>query len=59
MKTLKSQLRLRPSYNELVKEITKEKYKHKNTRDVTHRNADYFRGSPLGTAYENKTVMFT
>ena len=30
MKTLKSQLRLRPSYNELIKEITKEEYKNNN-----------------------------
>ena len=27
MKPLTSQLRLRPSYNELIKEITKEEYK--------------------------------
>ena len=56
MKTLKSQLRLRPSYNELIKEITKEEYKHKNIRDVVDRNAYYFRDSALGTVYDNKTV---
>ena len=56
MKTLKSQLRLRPSYNELIKEITKEEYKNKNIRDVIDRNADYFRDSPLGTVYDNNTV---
>ena len=56
MKTLKSQLRLRPSYNELIKEITKEEYKNKNIRDVIDRNAYYFRDSPLGTVYENNTV---
>ena len=56
MKTLKSQLRLRPSYNELIKEITKEDYKNKNIRDVIDRNAYYFRDSPLGTVYDNNTV---
>ena len=56
MKTLNSQLRLRPSYSELIKEITKEEYKHKNTRDVIDRNAYYFRDSPLGTVYDNNTV---
>ena len=56
MKTLKSQLRLRPSYYELIKEITKEEYKHKNIRDVIDRNAYYFRDSPLGTVYDNNTV---
>ena len=56
MKTLKSQLRLRPSYNELIKEITKEEYKNKNIRDVIDRNAYYFRDSPLGTVYGNNTV---
>ena len=53
MKTLKSQLRLRPSYNELIKEITKEEFKNKNIRDVIDRNAYYFRDSPLGTVYDN------
>ena len=56
MKTLKSQLRLRPSYNELIKEITKEEYKNKNIRDVIDRNAYYLRDSPLGTVYDNNTV---
>ena len=56
MKTLKSQLRLRPSYNELIKEITKEEYNNKNIRDVVDRNAYYFRDSPLGTVYDNNTV---
>ena len=56
MKTLKSQLRLRPSYNELIKEITKEEHKNKNIRDVIDRNAYYFRDSPLGTVYDNNTV---
>ena len=56
MKTLKSQLRLRPSYNELIQEITKEEYKNKNIRDVIDRNAYYFRDSPLGTVYDNNTV---
>ena len=56
MKTLKSQLRLRPSYNELIKEITKEEYKNKNIRDVIDRNAYYFRDSPLGTVYDINTV---
>ena len=56
MKTLKSQLRLRPSYNELIKEITKEEYKNKSIRDVIDRNAYYFRDSPLGTVYDNNTV---
>ena len=56
MKTLKSQLRLRPSYNELIKEVTKEEYKNKNIRDVIDRNAYYFRDSPLGTVYDNNTV---
>ena len=56
MKTLKSQLRLRPSYNELIKEITKEEYKNKNIRDVIDRNAYYFRDSPLGRVYDNNTV---
>ena len=56
MKTLKSQLRLSPSYNELIKEITKEEYKNKNERDVIDRNAFYFRDSPLGTVYDNNTV---
>ena len=56
MKTLKSPLRLRPSYNELIKEITKEEYKNKNIRDVIDRNAYYFRDSPLGTVYDNNTV---
>ena len=56
MKTLKSQLRLRPSYNELIKEITKEEYKNKNIRDVIDRNAYYVRDSPLGTVYDNNTV---
>ena len=56
MKTLKSQFRLRPSYNELIKEITKEEYKNKNIRDVIDRNAYYFRDSPLGTVYDNNTV---
>ena len=56
MKTLKSQLRLRPSYNELIKDITKEEYKNKNIRDVIDRNAYYFRDSPLGTVYDNNTV---
>ena len=56
MKTLKSQLRLRPSYNELIKEITKEEYKNKNIRHVIDRNAYYFRDSPLGTVYDNNTV---
>ena len=56
MKTLKSQLRLRPSYNELIKEITKEQYRNKNIRDVIDRNAYYFRDSPLGTVYDNNTV---
>ena len=56
MKTLKSQLRLRPSYNELIKEITKEEYKNKNIRDVIDRSAYYFRDSPLGTVYDNNTV---
>ena len=56
MKTLKSQLRLRPSYNELIKEITKEEYTNKNVRDVVDRNAYYFRDSPLGTVYDNNTV---
>ena len=56
MKTLKPQLRLRPSYNELIKEITKEEYKNKNIRDVIDRNAYYFRDSPLGTVYDNNTV---
>ena len=56
MKTLKSQLRLRPSYNELINEITKEEYKNKNIRDVIDRNAYYFRDSPLGTVYDNNTV---
>ena len=56
MKTLKSQLRLRPSYNELMKEITKEEYKNKNIRDVIDRNAYYFRDNPLGTVYDNNTV---
>ena len=56
MKTLKSQLRLRPSYNELIKEITKKEYKNKNIRDVIDRNAYYFRDSPLGTVYDNNTV---
>ena len=59
MKTLKSQLRLRPSYNELIKEITKEEYKNKNIRDVIDRNAYYFRDSPLGTVYDNSTVDLT
>ena len=53
MKTLKSQLRLRPSYNELIKEITKEEFKNKNIRDVIDRNAYYFRDSPLETVYDN------
>ena len=56
MKTLKSQLRLRPSRNELIKEITKEEFKNKNIRDVIDRNAYYFRDSPLGTVYDNNTV---
>ena len=56
MKTLKSQLRLRPSYNELIKEITKEEFKNKNTRHVIDRNAYYFRDSPLGTVYDNNAV---
>ena len=56
MKTLKSQLRLRPSYSELIKEITKEEYNNKNIRDVIDRNAYYFRDSPLGTVYDNNTV---
>ena len=56
MKTLQSQLRLRPSYNELIKEITKEEFKNKNIRDVIDRNAYYFRDSPLGTIYDNNTV---
>ena len=56
MKTLKSQLRLRPSYNELIKEITKEEYKNMNIRDVIDRNAYYCRDSPLGTVYDNNTV---
>ena len=56
MKTLKSQLRLRPSYDELIKEITKEEFKNKNIRDVIDRNAYYFRDSPLGTVYDNNTV---
>ena len=56
MKTLKSQLRLRPSYNELIKEIAKEEYKNKNIRDVIDRNAYYFRDSPLGSVYDNNTV---
>ena len=56
MKALKSQLRLRPSYNELIKEITKEEFKNKNIRDVIDRNAYYFRDSPLGTVYDNNTV---
>ena len=56
MKTPKSQLRLRPSFNELIKEITKEEYKNKNIRDVIDRNAYYFRDRPLGTVYDNNTV---
>ena len=56
MKTLKSQLRLRPSYNELIKEITKEEYENKHIRDVIDRNAYYFCDSPLGTVYDNNTV---
>ena len=56
MKTLKSQLRLRPSYNELIKEITQEEFKNTNIRDVIDRNAYYFRDSPLGTVYDNNTV---
>ena len=56
MKTLKSQVRLRPSYNELIKEITKEEYKNQNIRDVIDRSAYYFRDSPLGTVYDNNTV---
>ena len=57
MKMQKYQLRLRPSYNEFFKkEITKEEYKNKNIRDVIDRNAYYFRGSPLGTVYDNNTV---
>ena len=56
MKTPKSQLRLRASYNELIKEITKEEYQNKNIRDVIDRNAYYFRDSPLGTVYDNNTV---
>ena len=56
IKTLKSQLRLRPSYNELIKEIAKEEHKNKNIRDVIDRNAYYFRDSPLGTVYGNNTV---
>ena len=56
MKTLKSQLRLRPSYNELIKEITKEEYTNNDIRDVIDRNTYYFRDSPLGTVYDNNTV---
>ena len=56
MKTLISELRLRLSYHELIKEITKEEYKNKNIRDVIDRNAYYFRDSPLGTVYDNNTV---
>ena len=56
IKTLKSQLRLRPSYNELIKEITKEEYRNNNIRDVIDRNAYYSRDSPLGTVYDNNTV---
>ena len=56
LKTLKSLLRLRPSYNELIKEITKEEYKNKNIRDVVDKNAYSFRDSPLGTVYGNNTV---
>ena len=55
MKTLKSQLRLRESYNEPIKEITKEEYKNMNIRDVIDRNAYYFRDSPV---YDNNTVDF-
>ena len=39
MKTPKSQLRLRPSYNEFIKEIIKEEYKNPNIRDEIDRNA--------------------
>ena len=56
MKTIKPQLRLRPSYNELMKEITKQEYKNKNIRNVIDRNDYYFRDSPLGTVYGNNTV---
>ena len=56
MKTLKSQLRLRPSYNELIKDITKEEFKNQNIRNVIDRHAYYFRDSPLGTVYDNNTV---
>ena len=56
MKALNSQLRLRPSYSELIKEITKEEYRNKNARDVIDRNAYYFRDSPLGTVHDNNTV---
>lgn len=56
LKMLKSELRLKPSYNELINEITKEEYKSKNIRDVFDRNAYYFRDSPLGTIYDNNTV---
>ena len=56
MKLLQSQLRLRPSYNELIKEIEKEGYNNKHRRDVIDRNAYYFRDSPLGTVYDNNTV---
>ena len=38
MKTLKSQLRVRPAYNELIKEITKEEYYKNCKRGVIDRN---------------------
>ena len=56
MKTLKSQSRLRPPYNERIKEITKEEYNNKNIRDVIDRYAYHFRDSPLGTVYDNNTI---
>lgn len=56
MKMVKGELRLHPSYNELIKEISKETYKNKNIRDVIDRNAYDFRDSPLGSIYDNNTV---
>ena len=52
MKTLISQSRLRPSYNELINEITKEEYKHKNIRDVFDRSAYY-----IGIVYQAQFMI--
>ena len=56
MKTLKSQSRLRPPYNERIKEITKEEYNNKNIRDVINRYAYQPRENPPGTAQDNNTI---